>query len=54
MMEKIVIRGGHSEDIAFLRACCSILFPECKIQILSSGIEDTGDAPVAIETAAAG
>ena len=50
-MEKILIIDGHSEDIAFLHSCCSILFPECDIQILSRRIEGLGDDPVENETA---
>lgn len=50
-MEKVLIKGGHSEDIAFLHSCCSILFPECDIQVLPRRIEGLGDKPVATETA---
>jgi hypothetical protein len=50
-MKEILIKGGNSEDIAFLHSCCSILFPECDIQTLSRQIEGFGDDPVATETA---
>ena len=50
-MEKILVKGGHSEDIALLHSCCSILFPECDIQILSRRIEGLEDDPEVTETA---
>ncbi|MBN2126735.1 MAG: hypothetical protein JW821_20715 [Deltaproteobacteria bacterium] len=34
-MEKILIANGRAQDIALLRACCRVLFPECEIRILA-------------------
>ncbi len=54
-MDKIVILTGHSEGSEGydrLNALFTMLFPECKIQIISMWTESFGNVPVAPEPTA--
>ena len=44
IVEKVAIIEGDSEDVAVLRACIRMLFPECEVQILPRRHEGFGDA----------
>ena len=45
-LDKIVICGRYSEETERLIASIRMIFPECEIQVLSSGMERSGDVPV--------
>ena len=45
-LDRIVICGRYSEENERLIASIRMIFPECEIQVLSSGIERSGDVPV--------
>ncbi len=44
IVEKVAIIKGDFEDVAILRACIRMLFPECEVQILPRRHEGFGDA----------
>ncbi len=48
-MDKIIILADYSGENHKLVTCLCTLFPECKIQILSTPMESPGDIPVAPE-----
>jgi hypothetical protein len=38
-MDKIILVDGRFEDVALLKACFRVLFPECEIQTVTAGKE---------------
>ncbi len=46
-MDKIVIMADHSGEIQKLDACLRMLFPECKIEIISKRTERLRDISLA-------
>ena len=53
-MDKVVIITGHSEESErydMLNSLIAVLFPECEIQIISTGTEGLGTVPRTSESA---
>ena len=53
-MDKIVILASNPEDVALLRACYEMLFPECELQIIPKSFESMHDAPAVGDPASSG
>jgi len=50
-MDKIVILANKPEDVALLRACYEMLFPECELQIIPKSFDSMHDAPAVGDSA---
>lgn len=42
-MDKIILVDGRFEDVALLKACFRVLFPECEIQTVTAGNGSPGE-----------
>jgi len=48
-MDKIILVNGRSEDVALLKACFRVLFPECEIQAVTGEKGSPGERTVSLD-----